>query len=83
MSNVEQVQKLAAEVAETIVKEENFEPDIKEALRKVKGIVPEHLADAEVICVLFANEVMRVPAALMQQSKLFRDWVCHTNLYLN
>ena len=74
MSNAEQVQKLAAEVAETIVKEEKPEQDIKEALRKVKGIVPEHLADADVVCVLSDGE-MRVPAGLMQQSKLFSDWV--------
>ena len=76
MSNVEQDKKPTEEVAEAIVKEEKPEQDVKEALRKVKGIVPEHLADAEIVCVLFANEEMRVPAALMQQSKLFRDWVC-------
>ena len=74
MSNVEQVQKPAAEVAETIVKEEKPEQDVKEALRKVKGIVPEHLANAEVVCVLSDGEML-VPAALMQQSKLFSDWV--------
>ena len=75
MSNVEQDQK---PVAEAIVKEEKTEQDVKEeeALRKVKGVVPEHLANAEVVCVLFADEEMRVPAALMQQSKVFRDWVC-------
>ena len=76
MSNVEQVQKLVAEVADSIVIEEKTEQDIKEALRKVKGIVPEHLANADVVCVLFADEEMRVPAGLMQQSKVFRDWVC-------
>ena len=88
MSNVEQDQKPTAEVAEAIVKEEKPEQDdnqqeeekieqkIKEALLKVKGIVPEHLANAEVVCLLFADEEMRIPAGLMQQCKTFRDWVC-------
>ena len=75
MSNAEHDQKPAAEVAEAIVKEETPEQDVKKALPKVKGIVPEHLADADVVCVLLSNEEMLVPAALMQQSKLFRDWV--------
>ena len=76
MSNVEQDQKPVVEVAETIVKEEKPEQDVKEeeALPKVQGIVPEHLANADVVCVLSDGE-MRVPAGLMQQSKLFRDWV--------
>ena len=74
MSNVEQDQKPTEEVAEAIVKEEKPEQDVKEALRIMKGIVPEHLANADVVCVLSDGE-MRVPAALMQQSKLFRDWV--------
>ena len=78
MSNAEHDQKPAAEVAEAIFKEEKPEQDDKqqeEALPKVKSIVPEHLADDEIVCVLLSNEEMRVPAALMQQSKLFRDWV--------
>ena len=76
MSNVEQDQKPTEEVAEAIVKEEKPEQDVKEeeALPKVQGIVPEHLANADVVCVLSDGE-MRVPAGLMQQSKLFRDWV--------
>ena len=75
MSNVEQDQKPVAEVAEAIVKEEKPEQeDVKEALRKVKGVVPEHLAGADVACVLSDGE-MRVLAGLMQQSKLFSDWV--------
>ena len=76
MSNVEQDQKPTEEVAEAIVKEEKPEQDVKEAeaLPKVQGIVPEHLANADVVCVLSDGEML-VPAGLMQQSKLFRDWV--------
>ena len=74
MSNVEQDQKPVAEVTEAIVKEEKSEPDVKDA--RPKGIVPEHLAEVEVVCVLLSDEEMRIPAGLMQQSKTFRDWVC-------
>ena len=75
MSNVEQVQKPVVEAVEAIVKEEKSEQDVKEALRKVKGVVPEHLANADVVCVLSDGEV-RVPAGLMQQCEQFRNWVC-------
>ena len=74
MSNVEQDQKPVAEVTEAIVKEEKSEQDVKDA--RPKGVVPEHLAEVEVVCVLLSDEEMRIPAGLMQQSKTFRDWVC-------
>ena len=73
MSNAEEDQKPVAEVAKSVVKDEEPEQDVKEALPK--GIVPEHLADAKVVCVLSDGE-MEVPAALMQQSKTFCNWVC-------
>ena len=74
MSDVEQDQKPVVEVTEAIVKEEKSEQDVKDA--RPKGVVPEHLAEVEVVCVLLSNEEMRIPAGLMQQSKTFRDWVC-------
>ena len=77
MSNVEQDQKPVAEVTEAIVKEEKSEQDVKDVKdARPKGVVPEHLAEIEVVCVLLSDEEMRIPAGLMQQSKTFRDWVC-------
>ena len=40
----------------------------------LKGIVPEHLVHAKVVCLLSDGE-MRIPLMLLLQCKLFRDWV--------
>lgn len=54
--------------------EDDQQPEHSEQKQNIpKGIVPEHLLQVDVVCVLADGE-MNVPAGLMQQSKLFSNW---------